>query len=1639
MDRPLALALALLTGCSQTLESPRPSVDSAAPAIVCNDQLFTTVTVSGERFTPLPTETLTEDPRLEIPAITLELVSALDGSPFDSLPEPVDLAADTRWVDRATMEFDVHPELALDAGVFDLVVTNLDGRADRAEAAFAAAPPPVLESFVPDLVCVDQADIPATLSGQGFLVVQDVLPTVTIGDLQLVPDAAEDCTDLVGPIAGRDCDTLRITMPQQSLEVAVHDVSVTSAPTADCTSVEDVRMEVVPPPSLLGVEPLLECTDQEAQSFLLTGESFLVLADGTLPTVTLGDYDAPPDEGSMTGCVALEGPAGGELCTGMTFTLPVDTVAPGVQDVLVTNPAPADCTSTEAIQVELVPAPTIASVVEPIECIDQADQAFVITGTGYVVLEDGTRPTVTMGTTVLTPVAMTGCIPLEGPAGGESCTGMEVVLPEDAEPPGVLPVVVDNPAPADCFSEEVVEIEVVGQPVLEGIEPEASCVDQSDQVFVLTGSGFLVLADGSLPTVTVGGWSAAADAASDCASLTGPAGGEVCATLQVTLPTGAETEGTKGVLVTNPTPADCHSEEAVLLELFAAPVLTGVVEQLVCGEQIDNTFLLTGEGFLVAGGVRPTVTLGTFSAEADQATGCVDTGSLLVEQACTGLSVTVPADSLEEGLQRVTVTNPGTTGCSTVEAVDVEVVGAPFVVELVPASACYEAPSPFELLIVGEDFLVLADGTMPEVRIGGEAFPLDAAGDCTALSGPEGGQICATLALTVPVGTWTTVETLPVEILNPEPAACVSGTDVVFETTPPPTVTSVSPDEVCDYGLPVTITGTDFAETPSVTFNGIPAASVTFVDSTTLEVTLPADLGAGVFDVEVTNPDGCTDTLEAAIEVFAEPLVLFVDPEVMYSGVAIQSTIYVSGVNQEVVDVSIEEAADGSTTVLEFSWSAADDDEILAVVPAGLDEGSYHVTVEDAVGCHPTLEDAFYEEDDLTIDLDQVDPPFAYTGDYTPAEVYASDPAASGYTQFQDTPRVYLNPATPSAVTTATELYAVTYDSSILLDAIVPSGLDVGGYDLLVVNPDGSVGLLEDAIEVMADPIPRIDTVSPGSVDTQDDNEVTVYGDHFDVASVDFECLDKSTGEAFTASGTVTSSSSTAVVVTIPSATDPSFSNGVVCVVVLTNEDGAYVSYSAISVTNPSANLYSIEVGPEMTTGRRAPAAVAARATASARYLYAIGGDSGSAAGALDTVEYAGVGKYGDLGDWTELPDTLDTPLTLAGVARVGRFVYLVGGNEGSGAVASLLRAQVLDPLEAPRIDDIEVEYSEGTDGLEGGTWVYRVAALFDDTYDDNPGGESLPSDPFVMRLPSLETPLYVTLAWTEVEGASGYRIYRSPEADAGSGTEEWLIDVTGGSTTAYEDTGTATDSAVLPLPKGSLGRWAQLDSMGSAREGACVGVGEDPAASGTWYLFAAGGRNAAGTVLRSVEVFDITVVDEHDHEGGAWTDSAWTLDTPRWQCAGWSVTSDLHSHVPEGETWIYFGAGRTTGGTIDTTVEAFQVGSGDFDIGYEVDSMRSRAGYGYGGASNYLYTFGAASGSPDDSTDSAMICGDEVAGCSGGLPNPPDLKNWNSLGLSLNEDRFLPGSAQESSVFFVLGGQTSIDAASTTVDWANY
>lgn len=90
-----------------------------------------------------------------------------------------------------------------------------------------------------------------------------------------------------------------------------------------------------------------------------------------------------------------------------------------------------------------------------------------------------------------------------------------------------------------------------------------------------------------------------------------------------------------------------------------------------------------------------------------------------------------------------------------------------------------------------------------------------------------------------------------------------TGAIAVPPAPPAPTLVSIAPNAgTADGGTGVTLTGTNFGASATVTFDGLPASSITVVNSTTLVATTPAH-AQGVVNVAVTT-NGSTLTLNGA-------------------------------------------------------------------------------------------------------------------------------------------------------------------------------------------------------------------------------------------------------------------------------------------------------------------------------------------------------------------------------------------------------------------------------------------------------------------------------------------------------------------------------------------------------------------------------------------------------------------------------------------------------------------------------------------------------------------------------------------------------------------------------------------------------
>lgn len=116
--------------------------------------------------------------------------------------------------------------------------------------------------------------------------------------------------------------------------------------------------------------------------------------------------------------------------------------------------------------------------------------------------------------------------------------------------------------------------------------------------------------------------------------------------------------------------------------------------------------------------------------------------------------------------------------------------------------------------------------------------------------------------LTVTTPSASAAGAVNVVVMNPDFQTATLASGYTYSVAaPPPTVTAVSPNSGSTAGgTSVTITGTGFVATPSVTFGGANATSEVLVNSTTLTATTPAR-AAGLVNVVVTNPDAQSGTL----------------------------------------------------------------------------------------------------------------------------------------------------------------------------------------------------------------------------------------------------------------------------------------------------------------------------------------------------------------------------------------------------------------------------------------------------------------------------------------------------------------------------------------------------------------------------------------------------------------------------------------------------------------------------------------------------------------------------------------------------------------------------------------------------------
>jgi len=531
---------------------------------------------------------------------------------------------------------------------------------------------------------------------------------------------------------------------------------------------------------------------------------------------------------------------------------------------------------------------------------------------------------------------------------------------------------------------------------------------------------------------------------------------------------------------------------------------------------------------------------------------------------------------------------------------------------------------------------------------------------------------------------------------------------------------------------------------------------------------------------------------------------------------------------------------------------------------------------------------------------------------------------------------------------------------------------------------------------------PRVASVAPAFLTSNNSTSgVDVAGSGFGTAapSVEFVCRD-GLGTLSSYGVAVETHSDSALGLTIDTL---GISQGSVCRLRVVAANGSWDDFPGIPVRGSAQAIGEFAAATDMHSARRRLVLLDSPRRSTSAWIYAIGGDDGTDSGVLDTADFATADEFGQLSAWSELPLALTAARAGAGGARLGRFLYVVGGSDGTDPTSTVQRAQILDPADAPYLVSETVDQDPSPGGLAAGWWVYRVAATFDSSDGSNPDGESLAGPAQSVVVPAFGNGGRVTLDWSVVPGAAGYRVYRSPNV----GDPASAVRLVGTATTPpFVDTG-AVAGTEAPLPLGALGRWRALASLNTGRVDLAVVAAPDPSDATHWYIYAIGGRDGAGDALGSYEFLAVTITaDGSQTTAISWTAGAYALANARARLGAWTYESG-------GNTYIFAGPGEGVIG----------VGVNDIDRGLvapggDLGSWSSQA--------NHLAIFKAGYAPMNDGLGICVAGGGATAstGISKSIlgGSPPVTGTWQSSG-SLLSARVGAATKNVNGRIFVAGG----------------
>ncbi|MGH9858641.1 MAG: beta strand repeat-containing protein, partial [Candidatus Acidiferrales bacterium] len=362
--------------------------------------------------------------------------------------------------------------------------------------------------------------------------------------------------------------------------------------------------------------------------------------------------------------------------------------------------------------------------------------------------------------------------------------------------------------------------------------------------------------------------------------------------------------------------------------------------------------------------------------------------------------------------------------------------------------------------------------------------------------------------------------------------ATIGGTG---DSAPPPSVTGVSPNSgPASGGTMVTISGTNFHQQAQVLVGGLPPASFTVQNSSTIVATT-APHAAGSVEVQVTNPDGQRGILLNAFtyDPIPAPFITTVSPN---GGPSSGGTLITITGGNFISGAIVLVGGSPATSVTLLSST-----QLTAVTPGG--SGTVDVQVRNPDGQIATLSGTF-----------------SYTL-VAPPNIQSVNPTsgpASGGTQVTITGADFVSGA--SVVMGGVAATGVTFVNATELTAVTPAHTP-GVVSVVVRNPDNQTDTALNAFTYLAPP--SMASITPTSGPAAGATTVTITGANFRPgATVRFGAI---------ASASVTVNSSGQI-----QAVTPASAPGTVSVTVVNTDGQSATLSSAFTYTGLSPTISSV-------------------------------------------------------------------------------------------------------------------------------------------------------------------------------------------------------------------------------------------------------------------------------------------------------------------------------------------------------------------------------------------------------------------------------------------------------------------------------